>query len=152
MTTPKRALLLEDNEGVNDFLTNTLNEYGYEVFHFSSPAVCPLQLYPECRCDENERCVEIIISDLEMPLIDGLTFVENQRIKGCKAPYIALASSNWDMQKLVRATELECKSFVKPFKMLELYNWLDEIENEINLNRKLANWFNESNDKVLSNE
>ena len=147
----KRALLLEDNEGIKDFLTLILNQYDYEVIHFDSPDVCPLQLYPECKCYINERCVDVIISDLEMPLVDGLTFVENQKKKGCKAPYVALASGNWDVQKLIRATECGCKSFVKPFKVLEIYEWLDEIDNDINLNRTLTNWFDESTDKVSTN-
>ena len=151
MTMPKkRAILLEDNEMVKKILSGILNKYGYEVFHFETPAICPLQLYPDCRCGENARCADIIISDLEMPLVDGLTFIKNQKIKECKAPYVAMMSGAWGEQDLLRAKEYGCKIFSKPLNLSDFYNWLDEIENEINLDRQLSNWFNESTDKVLS--
>ena len=80
-----RVLLLEDNTSILKLLTELLQDRGYEVLGFSSPVICPLQMTPECRCGANQRCTDIIVSDLQMPAMTGLTFIENQRRKAVNA-------------------------------------------------------------------
>ena len=136
-----RVLLLEDNVSILKLLTELLKERGYEVLGFTSPAICPLQMTPECRCGENQRCTDIIISDLQMPAVTGLTFIENQRKKNCKCPNIALVSAFWTKEDLSLAHDLKCKTFTKPFFFQELDEWLDEVETTIEPGRELCNWF-----------
>ena len=138
-----RVILLEDNDAIREVICDLFDLRGYEVFAFKTPAICPLHLLPECRCKENERCADIILSDLEMPCINGLKFIENQRYKNCKAPHIAMMSGNWGEEELLRASELGCKNFHKPFQIDEINEWLDEVEKNIDLERKLTNWFKE---------
>ncbi len=147
-----RVILLEDNEGSRAVLCEVFARRGYEVFVFGTPAICPLQIRPECRCDQNERCADIIFSDLEMPVIDGLQFIENQRKKQCKTPFIAMMSGNWGEKELLRAQELRCKIFHKPFEIKEINGWLDELEEHINFDRKLTDWVKEPmEDSYLNN-
>ncbi|MBW1984718.1 MAG: response regulator, partial [Deltaproteobacteria bacterium] len=91
-----RVVLLEDSEDIRNILHEVLDMRGYEIYSFETPVICPLQLKPDCRCEENERCVDVIITDFYMPLINGLEFIENQKIKGCKAPYVAMMSGGWE--------------------------------------------------------
>jgi len=136
-----RIILLDDDDGVRSVLSEILANRGYEVFPFSSPAICPLQMMPECRCNVNQTCTDIIISDLDMPNMTGLDFIENQKKKNCKCQHVVLMSGNWTEQDLLRAHELGCKTFAKPFPFEEFYEWLDEVERSIESTRELCNWF-----------
>jgi CheY-like chemotaxis protein len=142
--TKLRIILLEDNEAVRSVLSQALDRRGYEVFSFSNPMICPLQLKPECRCDENQACTDIIVSDMDMPNMTGLGFIENQKKRNCKCQYIALMSGRWTESDLQRAHELGCKTLAKPFPFHEFFEWLDEVERKIESTRELRNWFQES--------
>jgi len=117
---------------------------GYEVYAFSNPAICPLQTVPECRCSGKQACTDIIISDLDMPNMTGLDFIEKQKKKNCKCQHVVLMSGSWTEQDLSRAHELGCKTFAKPFAFQEFYDWLDEVEKSLEPARELTNWFQDT--------
>jgi CheY-like chemotaxis protein len=140
-STKLRIILLDDNDVLRTMLTEILADRGYEVFAFSNPAICPLQMMPACRCTGNQRCTDILISDLDMPKMTGLDFIENQKKKNCKCQHVALMSGSWTEQDLLRAQQLGCKTFPKPLPFQEFCEWLDEVEKSIEPLRELANWF-----------
>ena len=142
-TTKTRILLLEDTEAIRNSLAKMLTHRGYEVFSFSNPMICPLQIMPDCRCNDNQMCADIIVTDMDMPCMTGLKFIENQRIKNCKCPHVVLMSSYWKAEDLSRAHELGCKILTKPFSFNELYEWMDEVERNIDPARELFSWFEE---------
>jgi CheY-like chemotaxis protein len=136
-----RIILLDDNEAVRSLLSEIFTDRGYEVFAFSNPSICPLQMLPECRCEPNQTCTDIIVSDMDMPSMTGLSFIENQKKKNCKCQHVVLMSGSWTEQALLRAHELGCKTFAKPFSFEEFNEWLDEVEGSIDSTRELRNWF-----------
>jgi CheY-like chemotaxis protein len=136
-----RAFLLEDDDTIRNMMSEILAARGYEVYAFANPAICPLQVEPECRCSAKQACTDIIISDLDMPNMTGLDFIDNQKEKNCKCQHVALMSGGWEEQDLSRAQDLGCKTFAKPFSFQEFYEWLDEVEKAIEPSRELANWF-----------
>jgi CheY-like chemotaxis protein len=144
MSRKLRAIILEDDEALKELLGEILSLRGYDIHAFDNPAICPLQLAPECKCHENERCADILLSDINMPFITGLEFIRNQKDKGCKIPYIALLSGDWGAERLSEAENLGCKTFSKPFKLEEIKGWLDEVEKNIDLSTELLDWFNDS--------
>jgi CheY-like chemotaxis protein len=139
-----RAFLLEDNDAIRVGLSEILASKGYEVFEFSNPAICPLQTSSECRCNGNQTCTDIIISDLDMPNMTGLDFIENQKKKNCKCQNVVLMSGNWSDHELARARELDCKTFTKPFPFQEFYDWLNDVVRNIEPSRELTDWFKDS--------
>jgi len=139
-----RAVVLDDNKFILSLLTEFLINRDYEIFTFPTPKVCPLQLMPECRCKKNEACVDIIVSDVDMPGITGLDFIENHQKKGCKCQNVALMSGGWTEGGLAQAKELGCKIFFKPFSLAEFEGWLDEVEKNINPIRELRDWFQQN--------
>ena len=141
MSAKLRIVLLEDQEDVRSVLSEALECRGYEVFSFSTPAICPLQKLPECRCMDNQRCTDVVIADIDMPGMSGLDFIENQKNKNCKCRHVALMSGSWSGEGLLRARELGCKILMKPFPFDEFYVWLDEIERHTDPTRELRNWF-----------
>ena len=71
-----RIILFDDDDGVRNVLAELLGTRGYEVLAFDNPGACPLQLEPACRCGDNQTCADVILSDLEMPGMTGLEFIE----------------------------------------------------------------------------
>lgn len=134
-----RSVLLEDNEFLRSLMSTVLESRGYEVFTFATPAICPLQIKPDCSCAAHSRCADIILSDLEMPSVSGIEFIKNQKAKHCKTPYIAMMSGNWSAKDVTTAQELGCKVFNKPFNMPEIEEWLNAVEKNIDLDRELSN-------------
>ena len=138
-----RILLLEDTEAIRNSMAKILAQRGYEVYSFSNPMICPLQIMPDCRCDGNQTCADIIVSDMDMPCMTGLNFIENQKAKNCKCPHVVLMSSLWKAENLSRAHELGCKILTKPFPIQEFIEWIDEVERTIDPTRELFCWFEE---------
>ena len=133
-----RALLCEDNEFVRDIIKFVLDERNYEVFPFEDAADCPLNSTTECFCDAENLCTDIIISDVSMPKVSGLEFVDNLRRKGCRIKHIALISGYWTDQDITRAEEIGATVFHKPFHPEVLSEWLDECEKNIDPKRVLS--------------
>ena len=136
-----RVLLLEDNDAIRLLFSEIFDDRGYEIFSFFTPAICPLQMIPECRCGVNQTCTDIIVSDLDMPNMTGLSFIENQKKKNCKCQHVALISASWTEQDLSLAHKLGCKTFEKSFHFEGFYEWLDEVEKSIEPTRELCHWF-----------
>jgi len=138
-----RVILLEDRKTVLTLMKEFFDDRGYEIFSFSNPAICPLQLIPECRCTENQTCTDVIVSDLNMPNMTGLRFIENQRNKNCKCKYVAMISAHWAEEDLELAHRLGCRTFTKPLFFDDLDVWLDDVEYSIDPRRELHTWFQE---------
>lgn len=138
-----RVLVFEDNEAVRSLVSSYMRERGYEVHEFSEPGACPSLLDRECPCPAGYICADIIITDIDMPNITGLEFIENQQKHGCKVRHFAVMSGSWSDAELTHAAELGCAIFNKPFRFNELSAWLDNCEKEIAPGRKLWDWAHE---------
>ena len=138
-----RVILLEDRKTILTLMRAFFDDRGYETLSFANPAICPLQLIPACRCAENETCTDVIVSDLNMPNMTGLRFIENQRKKNCKCRYVAMVSAHWTDDDLELAHQLGCKTFTKPLFFDDLDVWLDDVECSIDPGRELRSWFEE---------
>lgn len=144
----KRAFVLEDQKLMRELIRQILEDRGYEVLSFSNPGSCPLYNEGVCRCSEKEACGDVIISDVNMPYIKGLDFVERQKKIGCKIRNVALMSGLWTGSDLERAEKLGCKVFHKPFSISEMEEWLDDCEKKIDPNRILTDCLNEMDDQT----
>lgn len=139
----KRAFVLDDEEILRELLKQVFERRGYEVISYSNPGLCPLYNEGSCRCTDGEACGDIIISDVSMPHVSGLDFVERQKETGCKLKNVALMSGAWSGSDVEKAKSLGCKVFQKPFSLAEIEEWLDECEKEIDPGRILTDWFRE---------
>ena len=143
MTTKKpfRVLIFDDDESIREILWRYFNNRKYEVFTFPHPNSCPLSHSLSCPCPSSEACADIILSDLNMPFIKGIDFLEQQISKGCKCKHLALMSADLTEADSDRARAVGIKLFNKPFALEEIDAWVDEIEASIPPNRKLLDWF-----------
>lgn len=133
-----RAIVLEDNELLRALIYDMLKERGYEVYASSEPLFCPLYLDCECPCPVEHVCTTIIITDINMPNMTGLEFIEHQKSNGCKVQNVAVMSGRWTDEVLEHAKRLGCHTFNKPFKTDEIRKWLDTCENKLDPKSKLS--------------
>jgi DNA-binding NtrC family response regulator len=101
------------------------------IFSFPHPALCPLHLVGACSCPTAQACGDIIISDVNMPNVNGLEFIETQIQKGCKVKNLALMSGAWTVSELQYAQKLGCQTFHKPFTLDEINAWIDDCEGKV---------------------
>ena len=136
-TRHKRAFVLDDDSGVRDLVEEVLSRCGYTVLPYASPAEVALFSHPE-NCplatghpelfDESPICADLIITDINMPDINGFEFIRKIREVGCKVRYIAVLSGNWTAEQEVEAEALGCKIFHKPFSVFEMKSWVMSLE------------------------
>ena len=143
-----RALIFDDQKEIRQILWSLFDSRGYEVFTFSHPTICPLSEEELCPCPTEQACTDVILSDMNMPIKNGLDFLEDQIKKGCKCKHFALMSGAFKDDDLPKAKSLGIKIFKKPLKLKEVMNWLDTIENDIDPKRKLSDWFLERTPKI----
>jgi len=136
-----RVLIFDDQQIIRQLLWSLFDNRGYEVFTFPNPAICPLSEEDHCPCLKEQACSDVIISDVEMPFKNGLDFIEEQINKGCRCKNIALMSGAFTNEHLVKAKSLGITIFEKPFQLVDINNWLDRIEKNIDPERRLADWF-----------
>ena len=137
-----RALVFEDNDILCTTFSRILNNRGYEVFAFPDPSFCPLTHEPHCPCPGKLVCADIIITDIQMPHITGIEFVEKLFKMGCKLPFsnIALFSGAWSHSNLEYAKSFGCTTFSKPFDLDEINVWIAGCKKSIDPKRILFNW------------
>jgi DNA-binding response OmpR family regulator len=133
----KRALIFDDEELLRFLYREVCERHGYEVLEFSSPVFCPLHAKSQCVCAPGEACTDVIISDLDMPKVRGLDFVEAQIRKGCHCQHILLVSGSCDESTYAQARKLGCKVIEKPFRLQQIEAWLDEVDRSLSPTRVL---------------
>ena len=129
-----RVLIFEDSDIVRATLQGILDNLGYEVYSFSNPGMCPRYYSSNKDCLDDDSCSDIIISDIHMPVENGIDFIENRLKRGCKIKYRALMSADWNDRDLRIAEKAGCKVFYKPFDIKELLTWLDTCRLQLNQN------------------
>jgi len=135
-----RAFVFDDDEATRRFLRKLLERRGYEVIDFPEPGACQIYRDPECFCSRHDACGDILITDLNMPRVNGLDLIAEQTRKGCKGILRnkAVLSGAWTPEQMDRAAELGCKIFDKPLSIPDFERWLDRCERRIKPGRKLA--------------
>ena len=121
-----RAVVVDDDDLIRSTLSSVMENRGYKVIASSEPLFCPVYLNRKCPCLPHQTCCDILITDINMPNMTGLEFIENQIKNDCKIPNIAIMSGNWKYTDRERTESLGCRIIVKPFGLDEIGQWLDE--------------------------
>ena len=138
---PYRILIFDDSEEIRSLLYEFFNRRGYEAFSFPNPGVCPISHEKICPCPTGEACSDFILSDLNMPVQQGIDFLEGQKRKGCQCKNMTLMSGDFTEKDVLRAKSIGLKLFRKPFSIKEILEWIESTEKKIDPNRKLSDWF-----------
>ena len=122
MTTRRRILIVEDDPGLRETLTEVLADDGHEVrvAEHGEAALGIIQGWTP----------ELIVLDLMMPEMDGYAFRNAQReLPGSDATKVLLLSAAPAVA--AAADELETDAFlVKPFGLYDVLNAIDDLLGE----------------------
>ncbi len=114
---PPRILVAEDDPNMLQLLVEALREDGNEVFEARDGGRLLVQLTHGAGCDYEH--VDLIISDIRMPISSGLQIVEALRAAHCAVP-IVLMTAFGDEQTRTHAESLGAVLFDKPFALDDL--------------------------------
>lgn len=135
-----RVLVFDDHQEIRNLLKVVFDTRGYEVLTYPHPGACPIFDHETCYCPDGQTCTDIILTDINMPVMKGIEFIEKQLQKGCNCKHLALMSGDFTSEDIRRAGELGLKFFRKPFEISEVFDWLDQIEQKINPHRRLTEY------------
>lgn len=103
-----------------------LERRGHKVITYDSPLACPIYTSTPGSCILEESCPDIIISDVDMPRVNGIAFVEAIFRRGCKCRKFALISGKGvDEEDMERMTKLGAIFFTKPVNFRDFDLWLN---------------------------
>jgi len=135
-----RILVFDDHQEILDLLRAVFDTRGYEVLTYPHPGACPIFDNENCSCPDGQSCTDIILTDINMPVMKGIDFIEKQMQKGCHCRHLALMSGDYTSDDMQRVNELGLKFFQKPFDIADVFDWLDQIEQNINPHRQLTGY------------
>jgi DNA-binding response OmpR family regulator len=124
-----KVVLIDDDPQILSVLGKLLKRRGHEVLTFDNPLSCPIYSSTLCPCSPDSICPDIIISDVDMPKVNGLKFIEMISQKGCKCRKLALISGKGlENDDLRRMTNLGTRFFAKPLDFSAFVEWLIRTE------------------------
>lgn len=115
-----RVLLAEDDEYMRHLLANALRRDGFEVVEASSGAELVTKLEEFAQQMSGGLAIDLIITDIRMPWVSGLTVLAS--LQGCDwAPPIILITAFGDEETHMEARRLGAVAvFDKPFDLHDL--------------------------------
>jgi len=76
-----------------------------------------------------EKDIDLIISDINMPKMDGLAFLQSMRMEGYTIPVIVVSTEDKD-DDIRRAIELGAKAYIKkPWKQDDIRDVINRVKN-----------------------
>lgn len=136
----KRRVIIFDDEPVvllvlEDFFTSR----GYEVLTYGAPVDCPLYNGEES-CRNEAPCGDIVLTDYQMPRMNGIELLQTQARRGCKlnSKNKALMTGFMDGEKAEAVQALGAAFFEKPLPLDVLGRWLDECEQRMDLSQPVG--------------
>ncbi len=120
-------LLIDDDLFILSMLQKAFEKWGHKVDAYINPEICPAYCSQTCPCTIfKNRCPDVILTDVNMPLVNGVRFVEELKRKSCQCQKIGMMSGDWSDSDLRRAAHIGVTIFSKPFDLSRLRSWVSE--------------------------
>lgn len=119
------VLILDDDPFVLSLLKTAFEKRGYNVLTYTNPDQCPLYCSLSCHCTLFKNgCPDVILSDVNMPHVNGVKLIEELKRKNCKCIKIGLMSGDWSDADIEKAARWDVAVFSKPFELSALLSWV----------------------------
>lgn len=116
---PFRILLAEDDEDMRLVVADALRSDGYDVVELADGGRLLVDIASRLKAGEEYRALDLIVSDVRMPICSGLQILEALRAAHWHTPVILMTAFG-DDQTRHRAEALTAVLFDKPFDMDDL--------------------------------
>ncbi len=122
-------LYAEDEEGIRRNIADSLKYYAKDVYEASNGQEA-YEIY-------SEKQPDIILSDIHMPILDGIAFIKKIRLENRDIP-VVMITAHTDKKYLLEAVELHMEKYiVKPVDLDELFEILEKCVNVIEINNQV---------------
>ncbi|WP_294961319.1 response regulator transcription factor [Sulfurimonas sp.] len=119
-------LYAEDEIGIRKNIADSLGYYAKEVYQASNGQEA-FEIYKDKKPD-------IILSDIHMPILNGIEFIKKVRAENKKVP-VVMITAHTDKEYLLDAVELHMEKYiVKPLILEDLLNTLEKCVALIDVN------------------
>ena len=137
--TALKAIVVDDDPSALTLMQRILQRRNYEVITYDDPLKSPLYSCKTCPCPMHDfGCPDLIVSDFNMPVMNGVELLECNIKKGCRCRHLALMSGAViPDEALRRAAKYGTRYFMKSSHLPDwddFYDWLNRIEVEIRKN------------------
>ncbi len=120
-------LYVEDEDGIRKNIADSLSYFAKEVIEATNGQEA-FELY-------EQRKPDIILSDIHMPILNGIDFVKKVRKTNREIP-IVMITAHTDKEYLLEAVELHMEKYlVKPIELDALLGVLEKCVNVLNINK-----------------
>ena len=132
------VLILDDDQNIQSALSAALTAHGYRVSSFqrAKDALDALQT-----SNSESAPIDIIVTDVRIPEMDGLTFITNAKKIRPEIPIVVMTGFDC-LETAIQAIRLGAFDFLKkPFTMIELLHSVDRALNHhqiVNENKVLS--------------
>ena len=127
-----KAMILDDNPTIRSMLERMLHRRGYVVVTYANPTECPLYMDEPRQCPTDDSCPSVIVTDYDMPFVNGVEFIEALHRKGCDCPHVALITGSLPDEPIMeRIAKLGITFFQKPVHRDQIHGWLDRVESAL---------------------
>jgi DNA-binding response OmpR family regulator len=116
------VLLIEDSSEVRDVLTDILVKDGYKV----KSAADGIRAWNIL----NSESFDLIISDTDIPGMDGLELIANMRKKSIETPVLLTSGVNRIKKNKARNDLSRCRLLCKPFEIKEIRKAILDLTGE----------------------
>jgi len=132
-----RIFVIDDEECIRDAFKWHLESLGHEVITAARPEMCSVYQGHDCSLDA--ACGDMLIIDYNLPIMNGLDFVEQLQRRGCKGAIrrVMLLSGSLAEIDMTRAKVLGCEVRQKPLRLAELEVWVNDCAGDIPADRQL---------------
>jgi hypothetical protein len=107
-------LLIDDEETVRELTKNTLESYGYRVMTAQNG------LQGIARFRENQNEIKLLVTDTDMPYMDGMGVIRAIRELKPRVPMIIASGTKRDTSELPETGAIHLKSLAKPYSLDQL--------------------------------
>lgn len=118
--------VVDDDAWIRKLITLIAKEQGIKTQSFPDANSVLQKLETGWKVDK----LDFVITDLQLPGINGFEIVERLIAEGLPVNRIAMMSGYWDKDAIHHAKQLCIKVFKKPFSVDEMVCWIGQIKHE----------------------
>ncbi len=124
MVFPYHILIVDDEEGMREFLSILLENEGFKVY-CASGGIEALKIL------EEKNYINLVVTDIRMPDIDGLSLLRKIKELNSEIPVIMITAYAKDLDTAIKSINLGASNYlIKPFSNEEFINAIKKVLNE----------------------